>query len=93
MFYVVYNKADNVVLRWHNDHSVGIEFPTAAEYKAIYVRDTKADPATVDVVIMQDPEDPAAVPNPLESLIDPVSLTFSPNPNYVPPEPTPEISG
>jgi len=82
MFYVVYNKENNVVLQWQNDQSVGVPFLTAEQYRDRYAKEKSIDADSVDVIIMPVPE---VLPTPHSNIINTQTLTFSPNLNYQPP--------
>jgi|688.fasta_scaffold300685_2 hypothetical protein len=87
MFYIVYTVPDNVVVCWHAMSNVGVPYPTVEEYKSSYAHNSGCDPNTVNVIQLEDSQAPELRPASRAMLIDPATLQFSPNPNYVPPAP------
>jgi hypothetical protein len=85
MFYVVYQKTDNAVINWKNDESVGVPLPSAEEYLTAFVKATSKDKNTLGVLTFDDDQKPVQLPTLFDTLVNPTTGQFSPNPNYVPP--------
>jgi hypothetical protein len=85
MFYVVYQKIDNVVVNWKNDESVGVPFPSSEEYLNAFVKGTTKDKSTLGVLTFDGDQTPSQMPTLFDTVIDPETGKFSLNTNYFPP--------